>query len=79
MIGFTTTANDKSLSNCKLFLSLEYTNETFPQNQQTTVVLKIIRLKNSFMKIWNSTCANIIYNSDPGRRLADTKQKDTKC
>ena len=54
-----TIANAKSLPSYKSLLLLEHTDKIFHQNQRTTVVLKSIRLKKSFVKIWNSTCRTL--------------------
>ena len=71
-------ANDKSLLNRKPLLLPKYTDKTFSQIQQTTVVLKVICLKSGFVKTWNRTYANTVYNSDHGRQLAVKKQKNIK-
>lgn len=68
-----TITNAKSLPSYKPLLLLEHTNKIFYQNKQTTVLWKGIRLKKSFIKIYNSTFANTIYNSDLEKQLAIMK------
>ena len=64
MISSTTTANNKSLLNYKLFLLPEYINKTFLNTSKLPLSSKLSYLKSGFMKTWNSTYANSMHNSD---------------